>query len=231
MTTTLNQLFWLVAKDLRIEARGRQTMAIVLVLGVLIIVVLGIGFGASGTGGTGQPVSGFQATAILWVAYLFGGVLCFEKTMDVERRDDALAGLLMTPVDRGVIYAAKLLTNLALIAGLALVITPIAVMFFRFDIAGNLGGFTLILSLGMIGFAAVGTLFAAAASSTRLQGGLLAMLVFPLCLPVVIVSTQMMRELFLHGGQLSMPGLALLAGFDLMALTVGWLVFEQVLEP
>jgi heme exporter protein B len=112
MTTTLNQLMWLIAKDLRIEARGRQTMSIVLVLGVLIIVVLGIGFGAGSGGGAGAPVTGFQATAILWVAYLFGGVLCFEKTMDVERRDDALAGLLMTPVDRGVIFAAKLLTNL-----------------------------------------------------------------------------------------------------------------------
>jgi heme exporter protein B len=231
MTTTMNQLMWLIAKDLRIEARGRQTMSIVLVLGVLIIVVLGIGFGAGSGGGAGAPVTGFQATAILWVAYLFGGVLCFEKTMDVERRDDALAGLLMTPVDRGVIFAAKLLTNLVLIAGLTLVITPIAVMFFRFNLAGHFGGFLLILTLGMIGFAAIGTLFAAAASSTRLQGGLLAMLVFPLCLPVVLVSTQMMRELFLHGGQLSMPGLAVLGGFNLMALTVGWLVFEQVLEP
>ncbi|MBX3373021.1 MAG: heme exporter protein CcmB [Phycisphaeraceae bacterium] len=229
MTTTLGRIMLLVAKDLRIEARGRQTIAIVLVLGILIIVVLGIGFGSPGS--SGQPVTGFQATAILWVAYFFGGVLCFEKTMDVERRDDALAGLLMTPVDRGAIYVAKLLTNLTLIAGLTIVITPLAVMFFRFDLAGHAGAFVAILALGMVGFAAIGTLFAAAASSTRLQGGLLAMLVFPLCLPVVIVSTQMMRELFLPGGQLSMPGLALLAGFDLMALTVGWLVFEQVLEP
>lgn len=229
MTAALSQMMLLVAKDLRIEARGRQTVAVVLVLGVLIIAVLGIGFGAAGS--AGQPVNGFQATAILWVAYLFGGVLCFEKTMDVERRDEVLAGLLMMPVDRGVIYFAKLLTNLALIAGLTLVITPVAILFFRFDLEGNAGAFLAILALGMIGFAAIGTLFAAAASSTRLQGGLLAMLVFPLCLPLVIVSTQMMRHVFLHDGQLSTPGLAVLVGFDLMAVTVGWLVFEQVLEP
>lgn len=43
------------------------------------------------------------ATAVLWVAYLFAGVLCFEKTMAVERQDRALTGLLLAPVDRGVI--------------------------------------------------------------------------------------------------------------------------------
>jgi heme exporter protein B len=231
MTRALSHIALLVAKDLRIEARGRQTIAIVLVLGVLIIVVLGIGFGAGAPGSVGSPITGFEATAILWVAYLFGGVLCFEKTMDVERRDEALAGLLMTPVDRGVIFAAKLTTNLLLMTGLAVVITPIAVMLFRFDLSAHPLGFVLILSLGMIGFAAIGTLFAAAASSTRLQGGLLAMLVFPLCLPVVIVSTQMMRDLFQDGGQLNTAGVAILAGFDIMALTVGWLVFELVLEP
>lgn len=225
MTRTLSHIALLVGKDLRIEARGLQIIPVVLVLGVLIIVVMGMGFGA------GRPVSGFEATAILWVAYLFGGALCFEKTMDVERRDDALAGLLMTPVDRGVLYAAKLATNLLLMAGLAAVITPIAVTLFRFDLSAHPLGFTLVLTLGMIGFAAIGTLFAAAVSSTRLQGGLLAMLVFPLCLPVVIVSMQMMRELFQDDGRLSGAGLALLAGFDLMALTVGWLVFELVLEP
>jgi heme exporter protein B len=225
MTSALAQLGMLAAKDLRIEARGRQTLSIVLVLGVLIVVVLGIGLGA------GRPVDGFQATAILWVAYLFGGVLCFEKTMDVERRDDALAALLMAPIDRGVIYLAKLVTNITLMAGIALVVTPVAVLLFRFDLSAHFWGFALVMALGIVGFAAVGTLFAAAASSTRLQGGLLAMLVFPLCLPLVIASTQMMRDLFQGAGTLNTAGLALIAGFDILVLTVGWLVFELLLEP
>ena len=71
MTRALRQLDLLIGKDLRVEARGRQTVALVIVLGVLIIVVLGRGLGA------GRPVDGLGATAILWVAYLFGGVLCF----------------------------------------------------------------------------------------------------------------------------------------------------------
>jgi heme exporter protein CcmB len=197
----------------------------VVVLGVLIIVVLGMGLGA------GRPVSGFGATAILWVAYLFGGVLCFEKTMAVERHDDALAGLLIAPVDRGVIYVAKLLTNLILMFALAIVITPVAIVLFRFDLSAHPLGFATVMLLGMTGFAAIGTLFAAAVSSTRLQGGLLALLVFPLSLPVVIISTQMMRALFERNQPLNEMGLATLLAFDVIFLVVSWLVFELVLEP
>ena len=225
MTRTLRQVTLLMAKDLRIEARGRQTMGLVVVLGILIIVVLGLGLGA------GRPISGFGATAILWVAYLFAGVLCFEKTFAVERSDDALAGLLAAPVDRGVIYLAKLLTNLVLIFALAVVITPVAIVLFRFDLSAAPVSFAVVMFLGITGFAAVGTLFSAAVSSTRFQGGLLAMLVFPLSLPVVIVSTQMMRAIFEKGEPLGGQGLATLGAFDIIFLVMSWLVFELVLEP
>ena len=225
MTRTLRQVTLLMAKDLRIEARGRQTMGLVVVLGILIIVVLGLGLGA------GRPISGFGATAILWVAYLFAGVLCFEKTFAVERSDDALAGLLAAPIDRGVIYLAKLLTNLVLIFALAVVITPVAIVLFRFDLSAAPVSFAVVMFLGITGFAAVGTLFSAAVSSTRFQGGLLAMLVFPLSLPVVIVSTQMMRAIFEKGEPLGGQGLATLGAFDIIFLVMSWLVFELVLEP
>lgn len=225
MIRTLTQIGLLVGKDLKIEARGRQTIGLVIVLGILIIVVLGMGLGA------GRPVEGFAATAILWVAYLFGGVLCFEKTMAVERHDEALAGLLLAPLDRGAIFLAKLISNLVLIAALALVVTPVAILLFRFDIQAHVVSFVVVMALGIVGFAAVGTLFAAAVSSTRLQGGLLAMLVFPLSLPVVIVTTQLMRRQFESGEAPSVGGLATLVAFDLIFLVVSWLVFELVLEP
>ncbi|MFG0253070.1 MAG: heme exporter protein CcmB [Phycisphaerales bacterium JB038] len=225
MRQIAHQTILLIRKDLLIEARGKQTLGLVVVLGILIIVVLGMGLGA------GAPVSGFAATSILWVAYLFGGVLCFEKTMAVERQDEALAGLMIAPLDRGVIYLAKLVTNMVLMTILALVVTPVAILLFRFDLSAHPWGFALVMLLGMLGFAAVGTLFAAAVSSTRLQGGLLALLVFPLSLPVVITSTQLMRRLFEQGETLTVGSLAILLAFDMIFLVVSWLAFELVLEP
>ena len=76
---TISQVACLVAKDLRIETRNRQTLGLVAVLGILIITVLGLGLG------TQNNIPGFSATAVLWVAYLFSGVLCFEKTFEIGR--------------------------------------------------------------------------------------------------------------------------------------------------
>jgi heme exporter protein B len=225
MIQPLRQITLLVLKDLRIEARTRQTLGLVVVLGILIVTVLGLGLGAE------QLAADHVAPAVLWVAYLFAGVLCFEKTMAVERHDGAMAGLLLAPVDRGVLYLAKLISNLVMMLAIALVITPVAVLLFGFDLSAAPGQFVLIMGLSMVGFAAVGTLFAAAVSSSSLQGGLLAIAIFPIALPLVIASTQMLVGLFRDGRTIAGPGLAIIVAFAVIYLVISWLVFELVLEP
>jgi heme exporter protein B len=225
MTRSARQFALLIAKDLRIEARSRQTLGLVAVLGVLIVTTLALGLGAEG------KIPPFNATAALWVAYLFSGVLCFEKTMAVERNDAILAALLMAPVDRGLIYLAKLASNLLLIGAVATVLTAVAVVLFQFDLSAAPLSFAGVMALSIIGFAAVGTLFAAVASSTRLQGGLLAMMVFPIALPLVVASTAMLIKAFRDAQPVSAGGMGILVAFDLIFLTVSWLVFEWVLEP
>jgi heme exporter protein B len=165
------------------------------------------------------------------VAYLFSGVLCFEKTMAVERSENALAALMLAPVGRGTIYLAKLTSNLALTLAIALVITPAGVLFFSFDLSAAPFTFAAVMALGLLGFAAIGTLFAAVVSSTRLQGGLLAMMIFPVALPIVIASTQLLIHQFRDRLPVGGMGLGVLLAFDAIFLTASWLMFELVLEP
>jgi len=68
-------------------------------------------------------------------------------------------------------------------------------------------------------------------SSSRLQGGLLALVVFPLALPLVIASTQLMLRVFRDGERLGGQALTVLIAFDVIFLVVSWLLFEMVLEP
>jgi heme exporter protein B len=225
MTAAISQVGALIAKDLRIEARNRQTLGLVVVLGVLIVTVLGLGLGAQ------NNIAGFSATAVLWVAYLFSGVLCFEKTFAVERNDSVLAALLMAPIDRGVIYVAKLVSNVVLIFAVAAVVTPAGVLFFGFDLSLAPFTFAGVMALSILGFAAIGTLFAAMVSSSRLQGGLLAMLIFPITLPLVLISTQLMMRTFRDGLAPNFGAIGVLVAFDVIFLVVSWLVFEWVLEP
>jgi heme exporter protein CcmB len=221
---TIGQITALTLKDLRIEARTRQTLGLVVVLGILIVTVLGLGLGPS-------QAAGPAAAGVLWVAYLFSGVLCFEKTMAWERQDGALTGLLLAPVDRGVIYLAKLASNLTLMSTVIAVVTPVAVLFFHFDLSTAPLGFLTIIALSVLGFAAVGTLFAAVVSSSRLQGGLLALVVFPLTLPLVVTSTRLMSRVFTADSAFDGSGFAILMAFDAIFLVVSWLAFEWVLEP
>src|SRR5690606_26647612 len=127
---------------------------------ILIVTVLGLGLGPQ------QLASGYAAPAVLWVAYLFAGVLCFERTMAPERHDGALAALLLAPVDRGVIYLAKLVTNLVLMIAVALAVTPVAALLFGFDLTAAPLQFAITILVSIVGFAAVGTLFSAVVSST-----------------------------------------------------------------
>jgi heme exporter protein B len=225
MTAVLRQIGLLCAKDLKVQARSRQTVGLVLMLGILIVVVLGLGLGPR------QLAAGPVATAALWVAYLFGGVLSFEGTMAVERHDGALAGLLLAPVPRGAIYVAKLIANLALMGALALVVTPVAILLFSFDLSAAPLGFVAVMAASFVGFAAVGTLFSAVVSSTRLQGGLLAMVVFPLALPLVISSSRLTAQLYESPAPVDGKAFAILVAFDVIFLVMSWLAFEWLIEP
>jgi heme exporter protein B len=221
--TAARQAILIAAKDLRIEARSPHAMATVAVLGVLIVAALALGLGP------GRSMDGASATAILWVAYLFGGLMCFESTTAVERRDDALSGLLAAPLDRGTLFVAKLLSNLVLVALLAVIVTPAGVVFFGFDLSPAPGLFVLIMASGLGGVAALGTLFSVAGPPGRAGAGLLAVLVLPLSLPVILISTQLMQRAF-AGGDVS-GGLAALVAFDIVMLVSGWLSYELLLEP
>ena len=225
MSSAMRQLGLLVSKDLRIHVRTRHAAALVIVLGILVVTVLGLGLGAQHLTGS------FAAPAVLWVAYLFSGVLCFEKTMAVERHDGALAALLLAPVDRGLIYVSKLVANLILMLIVVAVITPVAIVLFGFDLSAAPGQFALVISLSMLGFAAVGTLFSVAVSSTRDGGGLLAMAIFPVSLPLVIASTQTLVRLFRDGVAVTGSALGIIIAFAVIYMVVSWIVCEVVLEP
>jgi heme exporter protein B len=209
--STLRLIALLVAKDLRAEARSWQTLGLLIVIGLLIVTVLGI----TGEGGRGS--------AALWTAYLFSGALCFERTMAVERRDDALAALILSPLTRGAMYAAKAATNLCMLLALVAIVTPVGLVFFGMSLRCTPATAAAALLLSMVGYAAAGTLFSAVSTRGSGPAGLVPLLVFPLTLPLVIASASLLDG---RGG--SLP---ILIAFDLIFIAGGWLASELLLEP
>src|SRR5262249_1709325 len=161
-------------KDVQIEWRTRESVTSMFVLGVLLLVVLSI---AHDPDPAAAPA---LAPAVLWVTFVFTGMLAIQRSFLVERENDCLAGLLAAPIDPAAIYAGKLAANVLVLAVMQAVVVPLTGLFLHLDIAPVLPGLVLILVLGNVGFAALATLFAAIAVRTRAREVMLPLLLLPL---------------------------------------------------
>lgn len=210
-------------KDLRIELRTKETLAALLLLGLLTLVVLSFAFDPT------SPLREAAAPGVLWVAVTFSGTLGMNRSLLLEREQDCLQGLLLAPVDRGSIYLAKTIANFLFMTAVQLVLVPLFVFFFNLPFLLTVSRVAPVLLLGLLGFAAVGTMFAAISLRTRAREVMLPLLMLPLAAPLLIAGIQATSALMAGEpfGAVS-HWLNLLAAFDAVFLVVGWMAFEYV---
>jgi len=214
-------LLW---KDLVLEARSRETLPALFVLGVLVLVTFHFSLAP-------KPEEALRlAPGILWVAIVFASVLALGRTFLVERENGCIDGLLTSPLDRGSIFLAKLAVNTLLLLAFEALLLPVFALLYGVPITGNLVALVVVLAGGSVGLAATGTLFALAALGTRAREMVLPMLVLPLQVPLLIAVVQA-TEMVLAGASLGDLGLraTLVVAFDVLFVTLGWLLFEFVL--
>ena len=169
-------------KDLKVEFRSREILLTMGYFGILVVIIFSFSF----SGGRSAPVPA-MVSGILWVAVAFSGTLGLGRAFEREREDECLRGLLLTPVSRPAIYMGKTLGVLIFMFAVELIVFP-AVMFF-FNVRLENGTFTrllLVLTLGTIGYSILGTLLAAMLSGLRSKDVLLAVILYPLVLPIII---------------------------------------------
>lgn len=216
---------WVAWKDLRLELRTRQNFLTTLLFAFIVIVVFNFAFDP------GSRAARESAPAILWVAFLFAGILSLANAFATEREEGCMLGLLLTPVPRGVIFLGKFLANLAFQTTMEALILPVFIVFFNIRFAGGFLPFLLVVLLVNVGFIAVGTLFSAMTMGLRLREVLLPILLFPVIVPVVIAGVKA-TALLLQAPAASgwIPWVRLLAGFDLIFVVVCYAVFRYVVE-
>ena len=213
-------IFW---KDMLTELRTREVVVSVLVFALLVVVIFNFAFGTR----TGMTES--VAPGILWVTLTFGGVIGFNRTFAVEKEDSRLEGLMLCPVDRAVIYWGKLASSFTFMLAVAVIVTPIFLALFNLPLF--LPELVLIIVLAIIGFAAVGTLFAALAVNTRARDIMLPILFLPVTVPVIVAAVKATASVLAGrpwGDMLTW--LQIMIAFDIIYLVVATLVFEFVIE-
>lgn len=231
------QSLWAIfVKDIVTELRSKQVLPTMIVLGMLIVYVMRIVCEAPSTS---TIVIG---PAVLWIAFLFSGLLAQERSMAAEEQENCIAGLLLAPIDPGTIYIAKLFVNVIMLCVFEAVVVPMAFVAFQLSVADRWIQFIIVLLLGNIGISSIGTLFSAMVQLTRGRGALLSILVLVILMPMMIPATFALLALFsaipikVEGyGALAFVGsfnsaVGYMTAFDAVFFVAGWLLFGFVIK-
>ena len=157
------------------------------------------------------------APGVLWVAALLSSLLA----LDLLFRDDALDGSLEQLALSGVPFAWLLLAKTLahwLLTGLPLVIVAPVVATALGAPFSALPGLAAALGLGSVALSLVGAIGAGLTLGLRRGGVLLALLVLPLCVPILIFGAR--AATLAINGQPIAGALYLLAAFAVLAATL-----------
>jgi heme exporter protein B len=223
MIRYLRSAFAVYAKDMRLEARTKETFSAVLAFAVIIAFVFGFAFDPS------PSVIALVGPGIIWVAYVFTGILGMNRTFAVERDRGTLEGLLLAPVGREAIYAGKLASTTTIMLVVEVLLYPVFLLLFELNLFNI--WFVLVTVTATVGFATVGTLFSAIAAHTRAREVLLPLLFLPIILPVMIGAVAS-TSAALSGDGWGGVGkwLQFIIAFDLVFLVLSSWAFDFVLE-
>ena len=212
-------------KDLLVELRTKDTLNSMLFFGVVVLVVFNFAMESlRDSVRTAVPV-------VLWVAFAFSGTLGLNRMFASEKENGCLQGLLMIPVDRGIIYFGKMLAATVFMLIAEVIIFVCSLVFFNLTVWKEIPYLAVVFLIGTLGFTAVGTLLSAIAVNTRLREVLLPLLLFPVILPVIVNAVEA-TGIILNGsdyGALRLP-LTVMTVFTVVFGTVSYLLFEHVLE-
>jgi heme exporter protein B len=217
---------WLVTrKDLLIEARSREILYTTLFFAVSSVLVFAFGFVRDGR------ALDDAAAGILWIAIAFSGTLALGRAFERERQSETLRALMMAPVDRPALYLGKLLGILMLLALVELMIVPMIALMFQARLFAHPLLMLALLVSGTVGFAAVGTLFAAMLVRARSRDVLLPVLLYPITIPVIIAGVRGTAALLQVDPDVAMARtwLSMLVFFDVVFITLSLWTFEPVM--
>ena len=215
-------------KDVSVEVKSLEIVFTTLFFAISCVLI----FSFALVGPDGEAIDkAMVPSAILWIAVAFAGVLGLGRAFERERYGETLKALLLAPAPRPAIYVGKLLGILLLLFMTELVLVPTIAFVFDaplFDRVLLLAG---LLVAGNIGFAAVGTLFAAMLVRSGSREIMLPILLYPITIPVLIAGVRGTSALL--SADPSVPAatmwLSVLLSFDVVFVTLALWTFEPLM--
>lgn len=177
------------AKDLRIELRSREILYTMTFFGAVIVVVFSFAFPRN------LDLVRGAAPGMLWVAIAFAGTVGLGRAFDRERENDTMRALLLAPVPRLSVFLGKAVSIALLVLVVAAVVAPLLAVFLSAPLFAHPLPLVCVLVLGAIGFATVGSVFAATLLKVRSRDVLLPVVLYPVLIPLFVAGTTVTETL------------------------------------
>lgn len=212
-------------KDVAIEAKSFEMFSTTLFFAVSCVLVFAFALVRDGA------VVADAAAGILWIAIAFSGTLALGRTFERERYAETLRALLLAPAPRAAIYVGKLLGIVLLLGVAEAVLVPLVSLLFSASLFARPLLLLALLVCGTIGFAAVGTLFAAMLVRSRTRDVMLPILLYPITVPVIIAGVRGTAALLetVPDEPVARMWISLLAAFDVVFVTLALWTFEPLM--
>jgi heme exporter protein CcmB len=216
---------WAVAwKDLRVELRSREILYTMIFFAAVLVVVQAFVFPSR------PELLERAAPGMLWVVVMFAGTIGLGRAFDRERENDTMRALLLVPAPRLAVFLGKALAITVLVLAVAAVCAPLVALFLDVPLFQAPLALLLVLVLGAIGFAVVGTVFAATLLKVRSRDVLLPVVLYPLLVPMFVAGVRVTAELVAAAPNMEIVWYwtRFLGIFDAVFLVLSMWIFESL---
>lgn len=214
------------------ELRTLEMLTSMGLFALLTMLVYRVTFAAAGSALDVRTV----ASGLLWAAFVFTSMLGLNRSLVHEKDQGCLEALLLSPVDRPVIFFAKAAGNFVfLLIVQALTVPVFWFMFLQGSGSGYAGEWymmPLTLVAGSAGIAGVGTLLATISVNTKGKDFVLAVMFVPLMYPLLlaVVSATTIAVLgAVAGGVGFWTWIAWAVGYDVVMILAAFGLYEFVI--
>jgi heme exporter protein B len=188
---TVRKWVLILMKDLQVEIRRKDFGMAMVGLGVVAVVLFRITLGAV------HRLDPGLASSILWIDCAYVGTLTVTRIYAREVPEDAIVGLSLMPGGRTVIFVAKVSLAFVFLQCNQVVVLALLGHGLLLQALLRAVSFELILGLGGVGLASVGTFVSAVSYNAAYDDVVLPLLAAVLPLPVLICAAQATTDLWL----------------------------------
>lgn len=168
------------------ELRTKEMLTSMTLYTLLTLVIYQIALSQSGSAFDIRLI----AAGLVWLAFVFTSMLGLNRSLVHEKDQGCLEALLLSPVDRPVIFFAKAVGNLIFLLIVEVVTVPVFAVAFMSGrpIVGPFWMLVLSALVGSLGIAGVGTFLATMAVNARGGSFILSVLFIPLMYPALLAA-------------------------------------------